>query len=460
MSLNWWISIAGLGLMTVSSALGQEQEQGADELAEISGGELEFFEQGRELAAQGELMKSLPLLRRAADGGGVDAQQLCAMVLVKLNRPELFEEAKSRLADAAENGSVVALEEQGRLALVGGLGEQLDFGRARNLLEAAIEQPGASESFYLLGRMAAEGLGRDQDLALAVSFMRRGEKAGSSSAILALGQLYLGEGSLIERDLSKAEALFLRAFEQKRGEAAFYLGLMAECYHRDSPRWEEAVEWYRKAGKFGFAAAFKKLGDLALQEQVEQEEAAFNYYQVAVGLKNVEAAYALAGLYQSGRTVPQDMVAAAAWVRFAAERDHLPAQNQLGLWLLEGQGGRPDFEEAMAWLEKDAVQGYPAAQYNLAVVMLETKGPEEKHAQAIELLKKAGKGRHREAASRLAVLYDTGEFVVADSFEAAFWAGLAAKEDGGEELEKLARDLASKLDSMERDKLAKQLGEE
>lgn len=412
---------------------------------------------GRALAKEGKLREALPVLREAIDEGSLDAEELYALILVRLDDPALYAEARTSLEAAAEKGSLVALEEQGRLALEGGLGAEPDFNLARKLLEKAIKLPEASESFFLLGKMAAEGLGRESDAALAVSLMRRGEQAGSASAMVALGQLFLGEGGLVEQDLPQAEELFRKAYEREKKEAAFYLGMIEERLRGDEPAWDEAYQWFRKAAELGSAKALRKLGDYALAGHGGKEEEAFGFYQAAASLEDAPAAYTLGLLYEQGRSVPKDQVAAAAWMRIAADRGHALAQNQLGLWLLKGLGVASDFEEALSCFEKSAKQGFPSARFNLAVLLLNGKKEEKEVERALSLLTSAAQADHPEAAAELSKLHQTGKWLDQDPLEAAYWAARAARD---QRFQKLAEETGKSLDPAQQQKLAERLKED
>ena len=414
----------------------------------------EALEQGRTLAIGGKATEALPFLRQAADEGSVEGQQLCALILIKLKSPLFFDEAEERLQKAVEMGSVLALEEQARLALDGGLGRAPDFEKAKELLEKAKDLPGARECFYLLGKMAAEGLGRERDLTMAVSFLRRGEEAGSVSSLVGLADLYLGEGALIERDLPQAEQLLTRAFALKSGEAAFRLGMIEERLRGEDPDLMKARDWFVKGSELGDGASFKKLGDYALEQIGSEENEAFGLYQTAAVLENADAAYALALLYHQGRVVEKDAVASSAWMRIAADRGQLYAQNELGIRLLNGLGVASDFDQAVTFLEQSAEKGYPPAQFNLGVVLLETESEPEKLERAFTLLEKAAKAGHLESAVQLARLYTRGTVREKDLSNAAYWASRASVDP---RFEKLALEAKSVLNEQQKAELESRL---
>ena len=70
----------------------------------------------------------------------------------------------------------------------------------------------------------------------------------------------------------------------------------------------------------------------------------------------------LAGLYERGAGVEQDLVEAAHWYRRAAEGGDAMAQHDLGSILSEGRGVPRDEAEAVVWWERAAERGVVAAQ--------------------------------------------------------------------------------------------------
>ena len=62
----------------------------------------------------------------------------------------------------------------------------------------------------------------------------------------------------------------------------------------------------------------------------------------------------------TGRGVPQDYEAAAAWYRKAADQAFADAQFNLGVLYYNGQGVRQDFVSAHLWFQL-AAQFYPAS---------------------------------------------------------------------------------------------------
>jgi hypothetical protein len=79
---------------------------------------------------------------------------------------------------------------------------------------------------------------------------------------------------------------------------------------------------------------------------------------------DVNAQNSLAILYQEGRYVPRDELAAIKWSHMAAEQGYAPAEFTLGL-LYGRRGLMQNYAEAVKWYRKAAEQGQAAAMNNL-----------------------------------------------------------------------------------------------
>ena len=102
-------------------------------------------------------------------------------------------------------------------------------------------------------------------------------------------------------------------------------------------KWNESVEWYRKAADQGDARAMRALG-MAYSEATETP-----------------------WFFPTIARVEQDCEQAAEWFRKAAELGDFAAQRNLGYLYLKGKGVKKDKAEARKWLEKAAAQSYPYA---------------------------------------------------------------------------------------------------
>ena len=107
---------------------------------------------------------------------------------------------------------------------------------------------------------------------------------------------------------------------------------------------------------------------------------------------DADAQFALGMIHTAGDDVPQDLTTALAWMRRAAEQNHLQAQYELGRFHTR-QGPRQDFAEAVKWLRRSAERGYPRAQLTLGMLYAAGQGVEQDMAEAyawVSLAEQAG----------------------------------------------------------------------
>ena len=91
-------------------------------------------------------------------------------------------------------------------------------------------------------------------------------------------------------------------------------------------------------------------------------------------------------------------MAAAAWLRLAAEQEHARAQFYLGVLYAEGLGVEQDREGAFNWYRRAALQGYAAAQFSLAVAYFNGDGVAQDPVLAHVWANVAAAGGHEDAA--------------------------------------------------------------
>jgi TPR repeat protein len=123
----------------------------------------------------------------------------------------------------------------------------------------------------------------------------------------------------------------------------------------------------------------------------------------------------------------EDLEAAIALFREAAEQGNAAAQRALGVCYFRGIGVAKNPAEAMAWLNKSVNQGDADAQFKLASILIRGDGVPADEPRAIELLRAAAQQGHAEAQYNLATLYSTGKGLPKDSKEAGNWFRKAAE---------------------------------
>jgi TPR repeat protein len=129
-------------------------------------------------------------------------------------------------------------------------------------------------------------------------------------------------------------------------------------------RYDEAVEWFRKAAGHGYAFGMYSLGSMYRSGDglPQDDDQAMVWFRRAAERGNVMAAYGMGWMYQEGRGVPQDDARALAWYRQAAEQGDAKAQYAVGWMYEKGHGVPRDKAEAVDWYRKAAKQGNSLAQ--------------------------------------------------------------------------------------------------
>jgi localization factor PodJL len=142
------------------------------------------------------------------------------------------------------------------------------------------------------------------------------------------------------------------------------------------------------------------------------------------------AAFEIATRFMEGRSVPQDLGAAAHWYGRAADQGLIPAAYRLGSFYEQGRGVDRDRDAAIAWYERAALGGNPRAMHNLAVMAAEGGGQAPDFARAAGWFIPAANRGLADSQFNLAVLFARGMGVERDLMESYKWFALAA--NGGD----------------------------
>jgi TPR repeat protein len=359
------------------------------------------------------------------------ARELLAKLLLDTGSPALVTMGHSWLDRAVQDESVGALETQALILLNGSHGRERAPEQALVLLRRAKELPGASLAFFLLGRLAAEGIAMGQDNTLSLAYFREGAQADSIPCLVALHRLYR-EGDIIPRDLAEAEKLGRKASELGSAEAAYEMGLFFELFQGDDPKWDEAGKWLELASQRGMGGASVRLASYHLNGKLgdaSDKSKAVALCRLAAEQGDAEACFLLSQLYSTGDGLPLDLVASTAWLRVAADRGHTASQNELGLRLAGGLGVPASFEEATKWFLQASKQGLPAALVNLGEIYQNGAGVERNLKEAMNYYEAAAKANHPGGQLRLALLLQSGAAGASDPLGAAYWMAKAAAQD-------------------------------
>jgi uncharacterized protein len=236
-----------------------------------------------------------------------------------------------------------------------------------------------------------------------VSALQQRAAAGDAQAQFDLGHAY-EEGNGVAPDDEKAVQWFRKSAEQGNAQAENSLGVMYALGRGVTRDREEAVRWYKKAAKTGLPDAMYNVAisyyngegvDSSMDSACTWMTAAQRKGdpQAAEALKHIQqeakspfhrCRFDLAGLYEKGDEIPQDLPAAAAIYNDLAQQNYKqsifasPAQYKMCLLRIAGKGVPRDDDEAKKWCTKAAQGGITAAYFSLGrMAELGVGGPKD-----------------------------------------------------------------------------------
>ncbi len=208
----------------------------------------------------------------------------------------------------------------------------------------------------------------------------RHAESGDAQAQFELGRAY-EDGKDTEQDGARAVEWFRKSAAQGNAQAQNSLGVMyalGRAVQRDK---EEAVRWYKKSAKQGLAEGIYNVAISYYNGEGVDENIGLAYTwmmlaqrkgdtQAAEAMKRIgeqlnnrldRSKFDLAGLYEKGDEVPQDLPAAVALYLEAANLDHKQsifaglAQYRLCQMYVAGRGVPQDYAQAKEWCKKSDV---------------------------------------------------------------------------------------------------------
>ncbi len=157
---------------------------------------------------------------------------------------------------------------------------------------------------------------------------------------------------------------------------------------------------------------------------------------------HVMAQLQLGLFYYNGECVDKDMTEAIKWFRKAAEQGNAMAQCLMGELYCAGNGIAKDMSKGMKWLHKSAEQGHAKAQCVLGCFYYDGKDVPEDKNEAVKWFRKAAEQGDSTAQVMLGICYYKGDGATKDVTEAKKWLCKAA-EQGNENAKEVLRKLNS-----------------
>ena len=324
------------------------------------------------------------------------------------DQPQDFAQAVTLFQREAQKGNALAMHDLGRM-LADGLGREIDmqsahvwYSRALATFRAVERQKENRYAEYRIGKLYAAGLGCEQDYGEAAQWFRLSADKGYKYAQYSLAGLFRRGQGVVQDDVRALE-LYTASAQQDFPYAAYELGKM----YRDGIGCEKDAEaseqWYRQA----FA------GFLELEQQSHDDK-----LQYRIG-------WMLLNSVGTGK----DEAAAKEWFERASKLGNPHAQYQLARMILNNLSSTPEqTAQALEWLTKAAEAGQDCAQYMLGKIYRDGQGTEKDIQKAVELFTVAAEQKNSFAAFALGKLYLAGDVALPKNSAAALkWLTSAAE---------------------------------
>lgn len=317
--------------------------------------------------------------------------------------PQDFDKAYHLFLLEAESGNALAMHDLGRM-FADGLGREIDLQTAHAWYEKALAAflfaEGEKTKTYLeyrLGKMYTAGLGTDQDYGQAASWFQKAVEKNHKYAQYSLGCLYY-RGQGVPQDYAQALGLYSLSADQGNPYADYELAKM----YRDgigTPVNAATSDQHFKAAFSGFYRLEKDSHDDKLQ-------------------------YRLGQMLYTGTGTDKDAQAAVPYLEKSAQLGNVNAQYLLGKVCLETGIGNP--AQAIAWMTKAAQAGNAGAQYALGKQYRDGAHLEKDIQKAVAMFTAAAEQKNEYAAYQLGRLYLVGTDIPKNVPEAVKWFTLSS----------------------------------
>ena len=317
--------------------------------------------------------------------------------------PQDFDKAYNLLLLEADSGNALAIHDLGRM-FADGLGREIDLQAAHEWYEKALAAFLSAEKEkpkpyleYRIGKMYAAGLGTNQDYGQAASWFQEAVEKNHKYAQYSLGGLYY-RGQAVSQDYVQALRLYTLSADQGNPYADYELAKM----HRDgvgTPVDAAASNQHFKAAFTGFYRLEKDSHDDKLQ-------------------------YRLGQMLYTGTGADKDVQSAVSYLEKSAQLGNVNAQYLLGKVCLETGIGNP--AQAVDWMTKAAEAGNAGVQYALGKLYRDGNHVEKDIQKAVAMFTAAAEQKNEYAAYQLGKLYLSSEDIPKNVPEAIKWLTLSS----------------------------------
>lgn len=210
--------------------------------------------------------------------------------------------------------------------------------------------------------------------ALDKALTRAGE--GDAAAQTLVAEM-MSKGQGVKRD-SKTAAFWYQKAAAGGDPPAMFQYAMLLMSGRDVPRDKKLADDYmRKAAEAGNSSAQFNLAQILVADNPGERglHLALPYYEKAAAQGVADAQYAVAQLYVAMKDVSAEKKASARmWLERAAKSGFDTAQLDMGVWLVNGVGGEQDYDKGFEWMRIAAMRGNVVAQNKLSHLYIDALG--------------------------------------------------------------------------------------
>ena len=317
--------------------------------------------------------------------------------------PQDFDKAYNLFLQEAEYGNALAMHDLGRM-FADGLGREIDLQVAHAWYKKALAAFLSAEKEkpkpyleYRIGKMYAAGLGTKQNYGQAASWFQEAVDKNHKYAQYSLGSLYY-RGQGVPQDYVKALRLYSLSAAQGNPYADYELAKM-----------------YRDGVGTSVNAA----------DSNQHFKAAFSgFYRLEKDSHDDKLQYRLGQMLYTGTGTDKDMQAAVSYLEKSALLGNVNAQYLLGKVCLETGIGNP--ASAVAWMTKAAEAGNAGAQYALGKLYRDGAHVENDIYKAVAMFTAAAEQKNEYAAYQLAKLYLAGTDIPKNVRKAVKWLTLSS----------------------------------
>ncbi|MCJ8519564.1 TPR repeat protein [Pseudorhizobium tarimense] len=203
----------------------------------------------------------------------------------------------------------------------------------------------------------------------------RAEQGDSAAQTLVAEMMTKGLG--IKRDPKAAAFWYGQAAERGDPAAMFQYALLLMSGRNVARDKAKADEYMRKAAEAGNASAQFNWAQILVSDNPGEKglKLALPFYEKAAAQGLADAQYAVAQLYLAVDNLPKEKKEKARlWLERAARAGFDTAQLDMGLWLVNGVGGERNYEDGFQWMRVAALRGNVVAQNKLSHLYINALG--------------------------------------------------------------------------------------